>query len=113
MLLALGAGVVEDELEDAGAEELEEAAAELNVFEVVKVVSVVEVVEVTTPPDAEVTLAITPVGVSKDDVSVMIAVGTEAVEAKPSVAAKTAPLAAEDAPATALEAASEAVAAAL
>ena len=110
MLLALGAGVVDEELEDAGAEELEEAAAELNVFEVVKVVSVVEV---TAPPDAEVTLVVTPVGASKDDVSVMIAVGTEAVEAKLSVAAKTAPLAAEEAPATALEAASEAVAPAL
>lgn len=110
VLLVLGAGVVENELEDTGVEELEETTAEL---EVVEVVSVVEVVEVTIPSEAEVTLAVIGVGVSKDDVSVVIAFGTEAVEAKPSVATETALLAAEDAPAPALEAASEAVASAL
>ncbi len=103
VLLALGAAVVDDELEDAAAEELDEAAAELKV---VDVVPVVEVVEVTSPAAVE-------VAVRKGVVSVMIAVGTEAVDAKPSVAALTAPLAVEDALAPALEAASEAVASAL
>lgn len=111
----LGAGAV-DELVSAAAEELEEEAADG--LEVVEVVSVLEVVEVTIPSDAEVTLAtigvgVTKVGVTKDVVSVMIALGTEAVEAKPSVATEAAPLAAEDAPAPALEAAWEAVASAL
>lgn len=100
VLLGLGAGVVDDELEEGEAEELEDAAAELDV------VDVVEVVEVTIPPDEDVPLAMIGVGVTKDVVSVMIAFGTEAVEAKPSVATETAPLAAEDEPATALEAAS-------
>lgn len=110
VLLVLGAGAVVDESEGAGVEELDEAVAAL---EVVEVVSVVEVVEVTIPCDTEVTLAMIGVGVTKEVVSVMIAFGTEAVEAKPSVAAETAPLAAEDAPAPAAEAASEAVASAL
>lgn len=110
VLLVLGAGAVDDELEDAGAEELEGAATEL---EVVEVVSVVEVVEVTIPSDVEVTLAIIGVGVSKDVVSATITFGTEAVDANPSVAAEAAPLAAEDAPVPALEAASEAEASAL
>lgn len=115
VLLVLGAGAV-DELVSAAAEELEEEAADG--LEVVEVVSVPEVVEVTIPSDAEVTLAtigvgVTKVGVTKDAVSVMIALGTEAVEAKPSVATEAAPLAAEDAPAPALEAAWEAVASAL
>ena len=79
----------------------------------VKVVPGVGVIEVTIPPEVEVTLAVTTVGVSKDDVSVIIAVGTEAVEAKPSVVAKIARLLAEDAPATAREEAEEAVASAL
>ena len=101
VLLVLGAGAVDDELEDAEEEELEEAAPELGAVEVV---SVVEVVEVTMPTEAEVTLAMMGVGVVNDVVSVKIAFGTEAVEAKPSVAAETAPWAAEDAPALALEA---------
>ena len=100
VLLALGAAVVDDELEDAAAEELDEAAAELKV---VDVVPVVEVVEVTSPAAV----------VRKGVVPVMIAVGTEAVDAYPSVAALTAPLTVEDALAPALEAASEAVASAL
>lgn len=99
----LGAGAVVDELEEGGAEELEEAVAELDV---VDVVSVVEIAEVTMPCDADVALAMIGVGVTKEVVSVMIAFGTEAVEAKPSVATGTAPLAAEDAPMPALEAAS-------
>ncbi|CAF9935521.1 hypothetical protein IMSHALPRED_010256 [Imshaugia aleurites] len=101
VLLVLGAGAVDDELEDAEEEELEEAAPEL---EAVEVVSVVEVVKVTMPAEAEVALAMMGVGVVNDVVSVSIAFGTEAVEAKPSVAAETAPLAAEDAPALALDA---------
>ena len=103
VLLALGAGRVDDELEDAGAEELE-AGAELDVVEVV---SVVEVVEVTMPIGVEVALAVMGVGGVKDAVSVIIALGTEAVEAKASVATETAPLAAEDA-ASALWTAAEA-----
>ena len=106
----LGAGAVDDELEEGGAEELEERAAELDV---VDVIPAVEVVEVTIPADADATLAMIGVGVSREVVSVMIALGTEAVEAKPSVATETAPLAAEDAPAPALEADAEAVASAL
>lgn len=101
VLLVLGAGAVDDELEAGEAEELEEAAAELDA---VDVVTVFEVVEVTTPPDADVTLAMVGVGVTKDVVSLKIAVGTEAVEAKPSVATETAPLAAENALAPADEA---------
>lgn len=117
VLLALGAGVVvdDDELEDGGAEELEEeeeeAAAELEVIEVVRVVSEAEDIEVAIASVA-VTLVVIAVGVSKD-VSVKITVGTEAVDAKLSVAAKTAPLVVEDALAAALEEASEAVAWAL
>lgn len=107
VLLVLGAGAVDDELVDAGMEELEEAAAEP---EVVEVVSVAEVVEVTIP---EVALAMIGVGLIKDVESVIITCGTEAVEAKPSVATETAPWAVEDAPTPALEAASEAVASAL
>lgn len=84
VLLVLGAGVVDDELEDAGVEDELEAAVEL---EVVEVVSVVEVVEVTKPVGAEVTLAV--IGVGEDVVSAMIAFGTEAVDAKPSVATET------------------------
>lgn len=110
VLLVLGAGAVDDELEEGGAEELEERAAELDV---VDVIPAVEVVEVTIPADADATLAMIGVGVSREVVSVMIALGTEAVEAKPSVATETAPLAAEDAPAPALEADAEAVASAL
>lgn len=54
MLLALGAGAgVDDELEDAGAEELEEAAAELRVVEVEPAVKVVDVARLA---DADVTL---------------------------------------------------------
>lgn len=116
VLLALGAEVVvdDDELEDGGAEELEEeeeAAAELEVIEVVRVVSEAEDIEVAIASVA-VTLVVIAVGVSKD-VSVKITVGTEAVDAKLSVAAKTAPLVVEDALAAALEDASEAVAWAL
>ena len=106
VLLALGAGVVDDELDGVGLEELEEAGAELEVVEVV------EVVEVTKPFMAEVRLAVGE-GAEKDDVSAMIALGTEAVEAKLSVAAEIAPLAAEDAPTAAFEAAVEAVASTL
>lgn len=116
----LGAGAV-DELEDTAAEELEEEEEEEEAaagLEVLEEVSVVDVVEVTRPSDAEVTLAmigvgVVKLGVTRDVESVMIAIGTEAVEAKPSVAAETAPLAAEDAPAPALEAAWEAAASAL
>lgn len=75
-------------------------------------VPVVEVVEVTSPPDVLVALAMTG-GVGEDVVSLVISFGTEAVEAKCSVAAETGPLAAEDALRTALEAASEAVDSAL
>ncbi len=98
----LGAEADDDELEDAEVEELDEAAAEL------EVVAVVEVVEVAKPCDREATLAMMGVGVTREVVSVMIAFGTEAVEAKATVAAETAPLAAEDAPAPAVEAASDA-----
>ena len=113
VLLALGAGVVvDDELEDAGVEELE-AAAELVVVKVV-LVPAVESVEVTIPSDVEVTLVVTGVGVvSKEEVSVRIAVGTEAVEVKGSVATETAVRAVEDGLAPALEAVSEAVASVL
>ena len=107
VLLVLGAG--DDELEDVGVEELDETAAEA---EEVDVVSVVEVVEVTNPPDVLVAPAMTG-GVGEDVVSLVISFGTEAVEAKGSVAAETGPLAAEDALRTALEAASEAVDSAL
>ena len=80
--------------------EEEEAAAE------------VEVARVLGPPEVEVEVEVTvvAVGAGKDDVSVMIAVGTEAVDTKPSVDAKIVPLAADDTPALALEAAAEAVA---
>ena len=105
VLLALGAGADDDELEVAEEEELDEAAAEL---EVVEVVAVAEVVEVTKPCDVEVTLAMIGVGVTREVVSTMIPFGTEAVEAKATVAAETAPSAAEDAPAPAAEAASDA-----
>ena len=111
VLLALGAGADDDELEDGGAEELEEEAAELADVEVV---SVVEVVEVTMPPEGVVALVMTATGgVGEDVVSLVISFGTEAVETNGSVAAETAPLAAEDAPRTALEAAAEAVDSAL
>ena len=106
----LGAGAVDDELEDVGVEELEETAAELADVEVV---SVVEVVEVTIPPDVLVALAIAIGGVGEDVVSLVISFGTEAVDTNGSVAAETAPLAAEDAPRAALEAATEAVDSAL
>ena len=77
------------------------------------VASVVEVVEVTIPPDSVVALAMKGRGVGEDVVSLVISFGTEAVDAKGSVTAETAPLAAEDARRTALEAASEAVDSAL
>ena len=112
VLLALGAGVVDDELEDSGAEELE-GAAEIDVVRVVLGVGA-GVVEVSIPSDVvEVTLVVTGVGVCKEEESVRIAVGTEAVEVKGSVATRTALAAVEDAFAPALEAAAEAVASAL
>ena len=100
VLLALGAAVVDDdELEGVGNGEVEEeAAAEL------------EVARVLGPCEVEVEVTVVAVGAGKDDVSVMIAVGTEAVDTKPSVDAKIVPLAADDTPAPALEAAAEAVA---
>ena len=76
----------------------EEAAAEL------------EVARVLGPCEVEVEVTVVAVGAGKDDVSVKIAVGTEAVDTKPSVDAKIVPLAADDTPAPALEAAAEAVA---
>ena len=113
VLLALGAELVDDELEGVGKGEVEEEdAAKLEAVEVAKVVGV-DAVEVTTPSEVEVTLVMTAVGVGKGDVSVIIAVGTESVEAKPSVEAKMALLIAEDTPASALEAATEAVVSAL
>ena len=60
--------------------------------------------------EVEVEVTVVAVGRDKDEVSVMIAVGTEAVDTKPSVDAKIEPLAADDTPAPALEAAAEAVA---
>ena len=112
VLLALGAGVDDDELEDGGAEELE-GAAEVDVVKVVLGVGVA-VVEVSMPSDVvEVMLVVTGAGVCKEEESVRMAVGTEAVEVKGSVATKTALAAVEDAVAPALEAASEAVASAL
>ena len=110
VLLALGAGAVDDELEDVGVGEVEETAAEP---EDVEVVSVVEVVEVTNPPDVMVALVRTGGGVGEDVVSLVISFGTEAVDTNGSVAAETGPLAAEDAPRAALEAAAEAVDSAL
>ena len=103
MLLGLGAGVVDDdEVEGVGKGEVdEEDAAEL------------EVASVLGPCEIEVEVEVTVevvVGAGKDDVSVRIAVGTEAVDPKPSVDAKMAPLAADDTEAPALEAAAEAVA---
>lgn len=77
-----------------------------------KVVSEGEDIEVAIASEVEVTLVVIGVGVSKD-VSVNITVGTEAVDAKLSVAAKTAPSGLEDALAAALEEASEAEAWAL
>lgn len=112
VLLALGAGVDDDELEDGGAEELE-GAAEVDVVKVVLGVGVA-VVEVSMPSDVvEVMLVVTGAGVCKEEESVRMAVGTEAVEVKGSVATKTALAAVEDVLAPALEAASEAVASAL
>ena len=112
VLLALGAGVVDDELEDSGADELE-GAAEIDVVRVVLGVGV-GVVEVSILSDVvEVTLVVMGVGVCKEEESVRIAVGTEAVEVKGSVATRTALAAVEDALAPALEAAAEAVASAL
>ena len=102
VLLVLGPEADDDELEDAGAEELDEAAAEF------EVAAVVEVVEVANPCDREVALAMIGFGVTRDVVSVRITFGTEAVEAKVTVAAETGPSAAEDAPAPAVEAASDA-----
>ena len=106
VLLARGVAVVDDdELEGVGKgvveeeEEAEEAAAEL---EVARVLGPCEV-------EVEVEVTVVAVGAGKDDVSVMIAVGTEAVDTKPSVDAKIVPLAADDTPAPALEAAPEAV----
>ena len=110
VLLALGAGVVDDELEDAGAEELEDAAAE---DEILEAAPALDDAEVTKPPDADTVLVTIGLGVSKELVSVVIAFGTEAVDAKLSVATKTAPLEADDAPAPAEEAASEDVASTL
>ena len=104
VLLALGAGVVDDddEVEGVGNGEVEEeeAAAE------------VEVARVLGPPEVEVEVEVTvvAVGARKEDVSVTIAVGTEAVDTKPSVDAKIAPLAADDTSVPAPEAAVEAVA---
>ena len=112
VLLVLGAGAVDDELEDVGVEELEERAAEAEDVDV-DVVEVVEVVEVTIPPDVMVALVMIGGGVGEDVVSLVISFGTEAVDTNASVAAETAPLAAEDAPTAALEAATEAVDSAL
>ena len=78
----------------------EEDAAEL---EVASVLGPCEV-------EVEVEVTVVAVGAGKDDVSVRIAVGTEAVDPKPSVDAKMAPLAADDTEAPAVEAAAEAVA---
>lgn len=103
VLLVLGAGLVDDELEGDGKGELEEeAAAELGVL------GVVEVVEVTRPSDVEVTLTTAAVGAGKEAVSVMMAVGTEAVERKPSVATR-AVLAAEETDTAASEAVTSAL----
>ena len=103
VLLALGAGVVDDddEVEGVGNGEVEEEAA-----------AEVEVARVLGPPEVEVEVEVTvvAVGARKEDVSVTIAVGTEAVDTKPSVDAKIAPLAADDTSVPALEAAVEAVA---
>ena len=112
VLLALGAGVDDERLEEVGKGEVEEeAAAELGEGDVAKVVPVAEAVVVAAASAVEVTTLVVAVavGVGKDDESVRIAVGTEAVDAKPSVDASTALLLAEDAPAAALDAASEAV----
>ena len=89
MLVELGAGAVDDELEDTGAEELDEevVAAPASVDEV----AALETVEVTRPPDVEMRLAMVEIGVGKDDESVRMTVGTEAVEAKLAVATETGP----------------------
>ena len=102
VLVALGTGVVDDdEVEGVGNGEVEEEeAAEL---EVARVVAPSEI-------EVEVEVTVVAVGVGKDDVSDKIAVCTEAVDTKPSVDARIAPLAADDTPALALEAAAEAVA---
>ena len=113
VLLELGAGVVDDELDDTDAEELgaaEDAIAELAA---VDEASALETVEVTRPPNVEVALATVAIGVGKEDESVRMTVGTEAVEAKLSVAAETAPWPADDTLAPPSDAAWEAVAAAL
>ena len=89
VLLELGAGVEDDELDESGAEELdeEEAGAELAV--VVEDPGLATVVVTKTPDVVEVTLAIVAKGEGKEDESVRMTVGTEAVEAKLSVAAET------------------------
>ena len=104
----LGAEDVDDELEDAAAEELEEAAAELKTVEAVSAVEVAAAAEV-----VEVMLVVKEGGVGEDDVSVKITVGTEAVDAKPSVVAEMMLSIAEDAVPTTLVATSEAVESAL
>lgn len=109
VLLALGARVLDDDDVDEeldgvgnGDVEEEEAGAEL---EVARVVADAEV-EI----EVEVEVTVREAGEDKDDVSVKIAVGTEAVDTKPSVEAKIVPLGTDDALAPGLETAAEAVA---
>ena len=93
--------VDDDELEGVGNGEVEEEAAAER--EVARVVALSEI-------EVEVEVTVVAVGTDKDEVSLMITVGTEAVDTKPSVDAKIEPLAAEDTPEPTLEAAAEAVA---